>query len=197
VPRDRRDPRTSCLPSPTGSQRVLALHARRCGPFLEVPVSSTTSAAPGSPSCLMTKPRTSSRASSASHFARDSRCCISSGDWSPACSVMVQQFLRGSSANSPSTNARARRRGSTLRKPGPIRIISSSSMPSHRPASTLVAAATSRSSRVATNRDDHQVAAPSPAPTRPRSRCDGRRPPVLPAVRMSAATATTLTGGPW
>jgi hypothetical protein len=36
-----------------------------------------------------------------------------SGLASPACSAIVQQFLRGRSARSPSTNALARRRGST------------------------------------------------------------------------------------
>ena len=91
---------------------------------------------------------------------RASRCCIPSGDGSPACSAMVQQFLRGSSASRPSTNARARRRGSTRRNRLPVRVSSSSSTPSHRPGSTLGPAATRRSSRVVTNRDDQTVAAP-------------------------------------
>jgi hypothetical protein len=39
----------------------------------------------------------------------------------------------GSSASRPSTNARARRRGSTLLKRLPIRVFSSSGTPSHRP----------------------------------------------------------------
>src|SRR6516164_4755773 len=83
---------------------------------------------------------------------------------------MVQQFLRGSSASRPSTNARARRRGSTRRNRLPVRVSSSSSTPSHRPGPTLGPAATRRSSRVITNREDQTVAAPSPAPTRPRPR---------------------------
>jgi hypothetical protein len=73
---------------------------------------------------------------------------------------MVQQFLRGKSAISPSTNDLARRRVSTLRKRDPIRVISSSKFPSHRPAFTLWPAATARSSLVLTNRDDQPVAAP-------------------------------------
>jgi hypothetical protein len=54
------------------------------------------------------------------HFARASRCCIPSGDWSPTCSAIIEQFLNGNSASRPSTNARARRRGSTRRKRSPI-----------------------------------------------------------------------------
>src|SRR6266498_2034552 len=79
---------------------------------------------------------------------------------------MLQQFARGRPASRPSTNARARRRGSTLRKRAPIRSISSSSMPSQRPGSTLWPAATARSSRFVTNRDDQTVAVSHPAPTR-------------------------------
>jgi len=104
--------------------------------------------------------RTSSRTPSASHFARASRCCIPSGVRSPACSAIVQQFLRGSSASSPHTNALARRRVSTLRKRAPIRVISSSKPTSHRPGSTLSPAATARSACVVTNHDDQPVAAP-------------------------------------
>jgi hypothetical protein len=55
---------------------------------------------------------------------RNSRCCIPSGVASLACSAIVQQFLRGSSAGMPSTNARARRRGSTRRNREPTRSIS-------------------------------------------------------------------------
>ena len=83
-----------------------------------------------------------------------------SGDRSPACSAMVQQFLRGSPASSPRTNARALRRGSTLQKRPPTRTISSSSIPGHRSGSTLWPAASRRSSPVVTNRDDQTVAAP-------------------------------------
>src|SRR5215203_2219060 len=82
-------------------------------PFLRSPVSSTTSTASGSPKCSVRYPRTSSRSASASHTARPSRCCIPSGLGSPACSAIVQQFLRGRSASRPRTNALARRRRST------------------------------------------------------------------------------------
>jgi integrase-like protein len=44
------------------------------------------------------------------------KCRIPPGAPSPACSAVVQQFFRGRSASSPSTNARARRRGSTRGK---------------------------------------------------------------------------------
>src|SRR6516225_2273024 len=96
--------------------------------------------------------------------------CIPSGEESRACSATVQQFTRGHSASTPSANAPARRRGSALRKRDPSRVISSSNIPSHRPGFTLGPAAARRSSRVVTNRDDQTVAAPSPAPTRRRSR---------------------------
>src|SRR4029450_6874749 len=42
-----------------------------------------------------------------------------SGVASPACSAIVQQFLRGRSASSPSTNPLARRRGSSRPNPPP------------------------------------------------------------------------------
>src|SRR6266516_2853564 len=96
---------------------------------------------------------------------------------------MVQQFLDGRSDSRPSTNARARRRGSTLRKRAPTRLISSSNMPSHRPGSTLCPAATARSSRVVTNRDDHAVAVAYPAPTRPRLRSTAGVLVALPAAQ--------------
>jgi hypothetical protein len=137
-------------------------------PFLTSTVSSTTSAACGSPRCSITKARRSSRTPSASQDARDSRCCIPPGLSSPACSAMVQQFLRGSPAIKPRMNARARRRGSTLPNRPPIRSTSSSRMPSHRPGSTLWPAATARSSRVCTNRDHQTVAVPRPAVQRSR-----------------------------
>ena len=68
---------------------------------------------------------------------------------------MDQQFFRGRSASNPSTNARARRRGSTRLNCPATRPISSSNNPAHRPGSTLWPAATARSSRVHTTRDDH------------------------------------------
>ena len=69
---------------------------------------------------------------------------IPSGLASPACSASVQQFLRGRSESSPSTNARARQRGST-RPNRPATRPSSSSRPSCQQAgstSTLWPAAT-------------------------------------------------------
>ena len=54
----------------------------------------------------------------------------------PACSAIVQQFLRGSSASSPHTNALARRRGSTRPNRPATRLSSSSSPPCHWAGST-------------------------------------------------------------
>jgi hypothetical protein len=71
-----------------------------------------------------------------------SRCCIPSGLVSPACSASVQQFLRGRSASSPSTNARARRRGSTLANRRATRPSSSSSLACQLAGVTLWPAAT-------------------------------------------------------
>ena len=86
---------------------------------------------------------------------------------SPACSAIVQQFLRGSSASRPGANARARRRGSAPRlNRAPARVISSSNVPSQRPGSTLGPAAARRSSRVVTNQMIRQrpPRLPVPAP---------------------------------
>ena len=47
--------------------------------------------------------------------------CIPSPLASPACVAIVQHFFLGSSASSPATNARARRRGSTLANRAPTR----------------------------------------------------------------------------
>ena len=88
------------------------------------------------------------------------RCCIPAGLASPACSAILQQFTRGSPASSPTTNARARRRGSTLWTRAPTRSISSSRIPSHRPGSTLWPAATARLSCVVTNHAHQAVAVP-------------------------------------
>jgi hypothetical protein len=54
----------------------------------------------------------------------------------PACSAIVQQFLRGRSASSPSTNALARRLGSTLGNRPATRPITSSNNSCHRAGST-------------------------------------------------------------
>ena len=70
------------------------------------------------------------------------RCCIPSGDASPACSAMVQQFLRRSPDGNRGTNARARRRGSTRANRPAIRPISSSNCSRRRTWSALSPAAT-------------------------------------------------------
>jgi hypothetical protein len=77
------------------------------------------------------------------------------GVGSPARSAIDQQFFLGKSDSNPSTNARARRRGSTRVNRPAIRPISSSNISGHRAGSTLASAATARSSRVRTTRDDH------------------------------------------
>jgi hypothetical protein len=107
--------------------------------------------------------RRSSRTPSASQRARPSRCCIPPGDRSPACSAIDQQFFLGRSASNPRTNARARRRGSTRPNRPAIRPISSSNISGHRAGSTLASAATARSSRVHTTRDDHRGGRSCPA----------------------------------
>src|SRR5512132_2833823 len=111
-------------------------------PFLRSPVSSTTSTAPGSPRCSTTWSRRSSRTLSWSHTARPSRCCIPSGLGSPACSAIVQQFLRGRSASSPRTNALARHRRSTRPNRPATRPSNSSNNSCQRAGSTLWPAAT-------------------------------------------------------
>jgi hypothetical protein len=63
--------------------------------------------------------------------------------------------LPGRSVGNPSTNARAHRLGSTRPDRPAIRPISSSNISGHRAGSTLASAATARSSRVHTTRDDH------------------------------------------
>lgn len=94
---------------------------------------------------------------------------------SPACSAIVQQFLRGRSAGSPSTNALARRRGSTRRNRFATRAISPSKT-SRQPdgstsaGSTMTSAATTRSRFVHPTTHDQLAAAPvsrhpSPAKT--------------------------------
>ena len=64
------------------------------------------------------------------------------GSASPACSAIVQQFFRGRSASSPSTNPRTRRRVSTRGNRPAIRSSSLSVSASHRPGPTLWPAAT-------------------------------------------------------
>jgi hypothetical protein len=105
-------------------------------PFLRSPVSSTNKTASGSPTCSTSKVRTSSRTASWSHTARASRCCIPSGLASPACSAIVQRFLRGRSESSPLTNALARRRSSTRANRPATRPITSSNSSCHRAGST-------------------------------------------------------------
>ncbi len=91
------------------------------------------------------------------------RCCIPPGVGSPACSAIDQQFFLGRSDSNRSTNARARRRGSTRPNRPAIRLISSSNISGHRAGSTLASAATARSSRVHATRDDHRGGRSRPA----------------------------------
>src|SRR5690606_14589770 len=72
--------------------------------------------------------------------------------------AIVQQFLRGNSASSPSTMPPNRRRVSTRLNLQATRPSSSSNIICHRPGSTLDPAATTRSSVVLTNTHDHAVA---------------------------------------
>ena len=97
-------------------------------PFFRSPVSSTTSTAPGHPGARRRSPRRSSRTASASQRARGQQVLHPVRAARPRhARRCVQQFFRGRSASSPSTNARARRRGSTRANRGPtIRAISSS-----------------------------------------------------------------------
>src|SRR5215470_4155554 len=88
----------------------------------------------------------------------------------PACSAIVQQFLRRSPDSNPSTNARARRRGSTRANRPATRPINSSNCSRHRAGSTLSPAATAGMSCVVTNHDHQAVAVPRPAPPHGRSR---------------------------
>jgi hypothetical protein len=82
-----------------------------------------------------------------------------SGLASPACSAIVQQFLPGSSASSPSRNPRTRHRRSTRPNRPAIRS-SSSSTPADQPAGpTLARATTAGPSDVLTPDDGHAVAA--------------------------------------
>jgi hypothetical protein len=84
---------------------------------------------------------------------------------SPAYSARVQQFLRGRSLSNPRRYLPACRNGSTRAKYGPNRPTSAPNFCSTRPASTMAAAATSRSLVVHTTPNDHAVAAPYPAAT--------------------------------
>jgi hypothetical protein len=99
--------RPGCLPRRTGPHRrsttwAGTLPGRSVAvPFFRSPVSSTTSTASGLPRCSTTYSRTSSRTAPASHRAAANRCCIPSGVASPACSAIVQQFLRRSPTATP------------------------------------------------------------------------------------------------
>src|SRR4051794_11079847 len=82
-----------------------------------------------------------------------------SGVASPACSAIVQQFLRGRSANNPNRNRRTRRRHSIRPNRPAIRSLSSST-PDDQPAGpTLARATTAGPSDVLTPDDGHAVAA--------------------------------------
>src|SRR6266699_2043524 len=88
---------------PPGGTGVLALHPDRDSALLQIARLVDDQRCPSSPRWATTQSRTSSRTAFSSQTARASRCCIPSGERSPACSAIVQQFLRGSSANSPPT----------------------------------------------------------------------------------------------
>src|SRR3954468_13843776 len=78
---------------------------------------------------------------------------------SPACSAIVQQFLRGRSASNANRNPRTRRRSSTRPNRPAIRS-SSSSTPADQPADpTLARATTAEPSDVLTPDDGYAVAA--------------------------------------
>src|SRR3954454_8808619 len=82
-----------------------------------------------------------------------------SGVASPACSAIVQQFLRGRSASNANRNPRTRRRHSIRPNQAAIRA-SSSSTPADQPAGpTLARATTAGPSDVLTPDDGHAVAA--------------------------------------
>src|SRR5690606_11976147 len=87
-----------------------------------------------------------------SHLAAFSRCCILPGVASPACSAMLQQFLRGRSLINARTYLRAWTRGSHLRKHPAIKPINSSRWLRTAPTSTVAAAAAHDSSCVTTRR---------------------------------------------
>src|SRR4051794_24732147 len=80
-----------------------------------------------------------------SHFAAWSRCCILPGVASPACSAIVQQFLRGRSLINAPTYFFAVARGSHLRKHPAIEPISSSRHRLAASASTMATVAAPRS----------------------------------------------------
>src|SRR3954468_21017701 len=82
-----------------------------------------------------------------------------SGVASPACSAIVQQFLRGRSASNPSRNPRTRPR-SSIRPNRPAIRSASSSTPAVQPAGpTLARATTAGPSDVLTPDDGYAVAA--------------------------------------
>src|SRR3954451_6039562 len=84
---------------------------------------------------------------------------IPSGVASPACSAIVQQFLRGRSARSPNRNPRTLPLGAIRANRPAIRSVSSST-PADQPAGpTLARATTAGPSEVHTPDDGHAVAA--------------------------------------
>ena len=119
-----------------GGAGVLALHPDRAGALLEIPSLVDHQHRLGSARCSSRSSRRSSRTASWSQTAPASSCCMPPGVASPACSAIVQQFLLGRSASSPSTNARACRHGSTHQNRPATRPSSSSSPVCHRAGST-------------------------------------------------------------
>jgi hypothetical protein len=120
-----------------GGAGVLALHSDRAGAFLEV-----AGLVDHQHRTRVTQVLQQVGADvvadtlSWSQTAPASRCCRPSGVAWPACSASVQQFFLGRSASSPSTNARAWRRGSTRGNRPATRPSSSSSPACHLAGST-------------------------------------------------------------
>ena len=96
-----------------GGAGVLALHPDRMHPLLDIPGFIER---PGSRRGRRRRRRRSHAdrrgPPSASHFARDNRCCNPSGVASPRCSAIVQQFLRSRPETIPAINSAACRSGS-------------------------------------------------------------------------------------
>src|SRR3954454_20973224 len=108
-----------------------------------------------------------------------------SGVASPACSAIVQQFLRGRSASNPSTKAWTRCRTST-RPHRPATRSSSSSIRARQPAGpTLAPAVTAGCVAVHTPDDGHAVAAP-PSPIKIKRSTAGVLADPSPAILVQA-----------
>ena len=103
---------------PPSTAAVLPLHPNRVRSLFTSPVSSITNTA-----CRVGEMVDDVVAGLLRHpvrvpGSRDSRCCVPFGLASPVCSVIVQQFLPGRSASSPSRNRRPLRSLRPLPSPG-------------------------------------------------------------------------------